>query len=76
MFIIIPIFICYICILQPPPRPEKIDKKVIDGHVIPDQVIFTRATPGDAEFDTLAFGDMMRVTVSFTTQTEGKASRG
>lgn len=60
---------------KPPPRPEKIDQKVIDGHVIPNQVLFTRATPKDQDFETLAFGDMLRVTISFTLQPDGKSTR-
>ncbi|XP_071443491.1 fasciclin-1 isoform X2 [Hetaerina americana] len=60
---------------KPSPRPEKIDKKVIDGHVIPNRVLFTRATPCDVEYETLAFGDMLRVTISFTFQPDGKGSK-
>ncbi|XP_068082628.1 fasciclin-1 [Anabrus simplex] len=60
---------------KPPPRPEKIDQKVIDGHIIPSHALFTRATPSEVEYETLAFTDMMRVTISFTTQTDGKTSR-
>ncbi|XP_063216884.1 fasciclin-1 isoform X2 [Bacillus rossius redtenbacheri] len=60
---------------KPPPRPEKIDQKVIDGHVIPDHVLFTDGTPKDHDYRTLAFGDSLRVTVSFTTQSDGRVSR-
>ncbi|GLH15953.1 Fasciclin-1 [Gryllus bimaculatus] len=45
---------------KPPPRPEKIDQKVIDGHVVPGHVLFTRPTPAGQAYDTLAFGDMLR----------------
>lgn len=55
---------------QPPPRPEKIDAKVIDGHIIPRVVLFTNPTPDDKEFETLAFTDMIKVTVSFKTELE------
>ncbi|XP_069675634.1 fasciclin-1 isoform X4 [Periplaneta americana] len=57
---------------KPTPRPEKIDQKVIDGHVVPNHVLFTDATPKDHDYETLAFTDNMRVTISFTTQTDGK----
>ncbi|XP_046393705.1 fasciclin-1 isoform X3 [Ischnura elegans] len=60
---------------KPPPRPEKIDQKVIDGHVIPNRVLFTRATPCDEDYETLAFGDNLRVTISFTVQPDGKGSK-
>nr|CAD7432009.1 unnamed protein product [Timema monikensis] len=60
---------------KPPPRPEKIDQKVIDGHVIPDYVLFTDATPKDHDYNTLANYDMLRVTISFTTQSDGRTSR-
>jgi fasciclin 1 len=62
--------------LQPPPRPEKIDMKVIDGHVIPNQVLFIRPTPTGEEYDTMAFGDNIRVQVSFSTQPDDKSHRG
>lgn len=57
---------------QPPPRPDKIDHKVIDGHIIPNKVLFTSATNDGQEFETLAFTDMLKVTVSFSTETDGK----
>lgn len=60
---------------KPPPRPEKIDQKVIDGHIISGQALFTRATPTDVEYETLAFSDMVRVTISFTTQTDSRSSK-
>ncbi|XP_021919036.1 fasciclin-1 isoform X2 [Zootermopsis nevadensis] len=59
---------------KPTPRPEKIDQKVIDGHVIPNHALFTDATPKDKDYETLAFGDNVRVTISFSTQSNGKAS--
>lgn len=54
---------------QPPPRPEKIDAKVIDGHIIPRVVLFTNPTPDDKEYETLAFTDMIKVSISFKTET-------
>lgn len=60
---------------QPPSRPEKIDQKVIDGHVIPHHVLFTSATPQAIDYRTLAFHDMMKVTISFTQQNDGKHSK-
>ncbi|GFG33414.1 hypothetical protein Cfor_04085, partial [Coptotermes formosanus] len=59
---------------KPTPRPEKIDQKVIDGHVIPNHALFTHATPKDKEYETLAFSDNVRVTISFSTQSNGKPS--
>lgn len=56
-----------------------IDDKVIDGHVIPDHVLFTAATHHDMPYETLAFSDNLKVTVSFTTepdQASGKITRG
>lgn len=61
--------------LQPPPRPEKIDEKVIDGHVIPKEVLFTNAAQEDVEHETLAFTDMLKVTISFKTETSNKGSK-
>ncbi|XP_076766387.1 fasciclin 1 Fas1 domain-containing isoform X2 [Xylocopa sonorina] len=50
---------------QPSPRPEKVDRVVIDGHVIPNHILFTTPTPDDVEYKTLAFGDNVKVTISF-----------
>lgn len=61
--------------LQPPTRPDKIDGKVIDGHIIPNHVLFTHASTNFLEYQTLAFGDMLEVTISFETTTEGKNER-
>ncbi|XP_046682361.1 fasciclin-1 isoform X3 [Homalodisca vitripennis] len=60
---------------QPPPRPEKIDEKVIDGHVIPREVLFTNAAQEEVEHETLAFTDMMKVTISFKTEHSLKGSK-
>lgn len=49
-----------------------IDEKVIDGHVIPHHVLFTHATPDAKEFETLAFGDNVKVIISFSTVMNGK----
>ena len=63
----------YICInLQPAPRPDKIDQKVIDGHIVPNHALFTDATPKDHDYETMAFSDNVRVTISFSVQTDGK----
>lgn len=50
---------------QPSPRPEKVDRVVIDGHVIPNNVLFTTPTPHNVPYETLAFTDNVKVTVSF-----------
>lgn len=52
-------------LLQPEPRPQKIDKQVIDGHVIPNEVLFTSPTPDSMEYKTLVFSDNLKVIVSF-----------
>lgn len=53
-----------------------IDGKVIDGHVIPNHVIFTAPAPLDDPLETLAFGDNLKVTVTFFKQGEGKNAKG
>ncbi|XP_076395948.1 fasciclin 1 Fas1 domain-containing isoform X2 [Megachile rotundata] len=50
---------------KPTPRPEKVDRVVIDGHVIPNHVLFTTPTPDKIPYETLAFSDNVKVTVSF-----------
>uniref|UniRef100_U5EXZ7 Putative fasciclin 1 n=1 Tax=Corethrella appendiculata TaxID=1370023 RepID=U5EXZ7_9DIPT len=60
---------------KPPPRPDMIDKKVIDGHVIPNKVIFTEPAPLDEPLETLAFEDNVKVTITFFTQTDGKSTK-
>lgn len=52
-----------------------IDKKVIDGHVIPNKVVFTTSAPIEQPFETLAFEDNMKVTITFFTQGEGKRAK-
>lgn len=65
----------WIFFLQPHPRPDMIDKKVIDGHIIPDRVVFTASAPLEEPFATSAFEDNIKVTVTFFTQGEGKHQR-
>ncbi|XP_038220115.1 fasciclin-1 isoform X2 [Zerene cesonia] len=57
---------------KPTTRSDLIDGKVVDGHVIPQQVLFTHATPDGKEFESLAFGDNVKVIISFTTSMNGK----
>lgn len=52
-----------------------IDKKVIHGHIIPRKVIFTGAAPLEQPFETLAFGDNVKVTITFFSQGEGKQKK-
>lgn len=68
------IIIIYIS-TQPHPRPEMIDKKVVDGHVISDQVVFTASAPTEEPYETLAFDDNIKVTISFFKQGEGKHAK-
>ncbi|XP_021703235.1 fasciclin-1 isoform X3 [Aedes aegypti] len=60
---------------KPPPRPDMIDRKVIDGHVIPNRVIFTAPAPLDDPLETLAFEDNLKVTVTFFKQGDGKNAK-
>ncbi|XP_043464800.1 fasciclin-1 isoform X2 [Leptopilina heterotoma] len=60
---------------KPSPRPEKIDGRVIDGHVIPHHVLFTGPTPNDKPYRTLANDDNLNVTISFYTEQDGKSKR-
>lgn len=57
---------------KPPTRTEKIDQKVIDGHIVPGHALFTRPTPAGQPYITLANSDMLRVNVSFTKEADGK----
>lgn len=50
---------------KPQPRPQKIDQLVIDGHVLPNEVLFTAPTPDKVPYPTLVFSDNLRVVVSF-----------
>ncbi|XP_039231030.1 fasciclin-1 isoform X4 [Drosophila yakuba] len=53
-------------------RSSLVDGKVIDGHVIPNTVIFTAAAQHDDPKTSAAFGDLLKVTVSFFKQKNGK----
>lgn len=53
-------------------RAVLVDDKIIDGHVIPKQVLFTTPTKKDVPFQTLANGDNnIRVVISFTQEQRG-----
>lgn len=56
-------------------RAGAIDEKIIDGHIIPHHVLFTRPTPYDVQYETLAFGDNVKVTIAFKKETESKEGR-
>ncbi|CAG9765041.1 unnamed protein product [Ceutorhynchus assimilis] len=48
-------------------RASLIDEYIIDGHVIPKEVLFTTPTKKDSPFDTMANRDnVIRVVISFT----------
>lgn len=49
------------------------DNKVIDGHVILNNVIFTSAAQIEVPQTTAAFEDNIKVTVSFFKQKDGKS---
>ncbi|XP_034130458.1 fasciclin-1 isoform X15 [Drosophila guanche] len=53
-------------------RSGLVDAKVIDGHVIPNTVIFTAASQHDDPKTSAAFEDLLKVTVSFFKQKDGK----
>ncbi|XP_068155178.1 fasciclin-1 isoform X6 [Drosophila tropicalis] len=53
-------------------RSSLVDAKVIDGHVIPNTVIFTAASRHDEPKTSAAFEDLLKVTVSFFKQKDGK----
>ncbi|XP_026477303.1 fasciclin-1 [Ctenocephalides felis] len=59
---------------KPTMRSNLIDAKVIDGHVVPNQVLFTKPTPNDP-YQTYAFGDNLQVTVSMHTVDDGKTTK-
>lgn len=52
-----------------------LDDKVIDGHVIPNHVLFTSPSPHDQPFETLAFGDNLKVTVSYRREPESSSDK-
>ncbi|XP_050514613.1 fasciclin-1 [Diabrotica virgifera virgifera] len=53
-------------------RAASIDEKIIDGHVIPQQVLFTTPTRKDVPYQTLANGDNnIRVVILFTQEQRG-----
>lgn len=47
-------------------RLQLFDAEVIDAHVIPNHVYFTRPTPKDTPYDTLADGDYLYVIAMFS----------
>ncbi|GAB0092810.1 fasciclin-1 [Sergentomyia squamirostris] len=59
---------------KPPPRADLFDKKVIDGHVIANRVLFTVAAPYGEPLPTLAFEDNLKVQITFS-QSEGKPAK-
>lgn len=56
-------------------RPDLIDRRVIDGHVIPDRAVFTAAAPLDEPLNTAAFGENLKVQITFFSQGEGHHKR-
>lgn len=51
-----------------------IDKKVIDGHIIPNHVIFTSPARLEHPYSTMTSGeDNLKVTATFFTQNDGKS---
>ncbi|CRK94485.1 CLUMA_CG007991, isoform A, partial [Clunio marinus] len=60
---------------KPSPRPDMIDKKVIDGHVIPNHVVFTAPAHLEHQYETEAFEDNLKVTAIFFTANDGKQTK-
>ncbi|XP_073819022.1 fasciclin 1 Fas1 domain-containing isoform X9 [Musca autumnalis] len=52
-------------------RSSLVDKKVIDGHVLLNNVIFTAAAPTEVPQTTAAFEDNIKVTVTFFKEKNG-----
>lgn len=52
-------------------RSGLVDKKVIDGHVLLNNVIFTSAAPIEVPQTTAAFEDNLKVTVTFFKEKNG-----
>lgn len=52
-------------------RANSVDGEVIDGHIIARQALFTSSVAKEQPFETIAFSDNLKVTISFFTQTEG-----
>ncbi|XP_018568338.1 fasciclin-1 isoform X2 [Anoplophora glabripennis] len=52
-------------------RPNLIDDKIIDSHVIHGKVLFTSPTKKDVPFKTLAYSDNIKVVISFTQEQQG-----
>lgn len=53
---------------------EDVDKSVIEGHVIPQHVLFTSPTPNEKPYATAAFSENMQVTISFSTDHKKRKS--
>lgn len=49
--------------------------KVIDAHVVPDNVLFLGPTDENTQFDTLAFTDMLKVVASLSKAEEGDKTK-
>ncbi|XP_053664791.1 fasciclin-1 [Anopheles marshallii] len=60
-----------------PPHPtlSMVDKRVIDGHIIPNKAIFTTPAPYGQALETLQFEDDLRVTITFFRHDTGKNAR-
>uniref|UniRef100_A0A182M9V3 FAS1 domain-containing protein n=1 Tax=Anopheles culicifacies TaxID=139723 RepID=A0A182M9V3_9DIPT len=59
----------------PSPTLSMVDKRVIDGHVIPNKAIFTTPAPYGQALETLQFEDDLRVTITFFRHDTGKNAR-
>ena len=47
---------------------DKIDPKVIDGHIVPNVALFSRPAIRGRPVQTLAFSDNLKVSVSFSNE--------
>lgn len=60
---------------HPKARFEKVDAKVIDAHIVPENVLFLGPTAEGEQFKTLAFTDMLRVDAYLSKSEEGEKTR-
>lgn len=60
---------------QPKINPDYIDEKVIDAHIIPDNVLFLGPTNENEQFRTMAFTDMLKVEAFISSSEQGESTK-
>ncbi|ETN65260.1 Fasciclin-1 precursor [Anopheles darlingi] len=53
----------------------RLDRVGLEGHVIPDRVLFTACAPYNEPLQTLAFGENVKITISFVSYGTGRDAR-